>query len=254
MELDSLYNWYLWILLGISAVTLPFLLFFTMPYGRHVTEGKAPKMKSLAGWLIMEAPAPIAFPIIFCQGTNASELVPLILLGIWETHYFYRSVLFPLRMRDRGKLMPVAAVAVGFLFNTLNGFLNAYAITELAPHLLETSWLWDPRFLLGIALMIVGVSTNIHSDTVLRNLRKPGETGYKIPHGGWYRWVSSPNYLGEMIEWMGFALATWTTAGLAFFIFTVANLFPRAIAHHRWYHERFADYPKERKAIIPKIL
>jgi protein-S-isoprenylcysteine O-methyltransferase Ste14 len=254
VELDSLYNWCLWILLGLSAVTFPFLFFVTMPYGRHMKDDRAPKMKALPGWLIMEAPAPIIFPIIFAQGANASQLVPIIFLGIWECHYFYRSFLFPLRMRDRGKLKPVAAVAVGFLFNTVNGFLNAYAITELAPHLYETNWLWDPRFLVGIALMIIGVSTNIHSDTILRNLRKPGETGYKIPYGGFYRWVSSPNYLGEITEWVGFALATWTTAGLAFALFSFANLFPRAIAHHRWYHDKFEDYPEDRKAIIPKIV
>ncbi|MBW2713856.1 MAG: DUF1295 domain-containing protein, partial [Deltaproteobacteria bacterium] len=87
-----------------------------------------------------------------------------------------------------------------------------------------------------------------------RNLRKPGETGYKIPYGGFYRWVSSPNYLGEIIEWAGFAMLTWTPAGLAFLVFSISNLFPRAFSHHRWYQEQFEDYPEERKAIIPGLL
>lgn len=35
----------------------------------------------------------------------------------------------------------------------------------------------------GSALWFVGWLMNVHSDHILRNLRKPGETGYKIPTG-----------------------------------------------------------------------
>lgn len=37
--------------------------------------------------------------------------------------------------------------------------------------------------LLGGILWLTGLVINIHSDHILRNLRKPGETGYKIPRG-----------------------------------------------------------------------
>ena len=77
--------------------------------------------------------------------------------------------------------------------------------------------------------------------------------GYGIPHGGLYRWVSCPNYLGEMVIWVGWAIVTWSLAGLAFALWTVANLAPRAWSHHRWYQERFEDYPTERKALLPGV-
>lgn len=35
----------------------------------------------------------------------------------------------------------------------------------------------------GSVLWLVGWLVNVHSDHILRNLRKPGETGYKIPTG-----------------------------------------------------------------------
>lgn len=35
----------------------------------------------------------------------------------------------------------------------------------------------------GSLLWLVGWLMNVHSDHILRNLRKPGETGYKIPTG-----------------------------------------------------------------------
>jgi protein-S-isoprenylcysteine O-methyltransferase Ste14 len=66
--------------------------------------------------------------------------------------------------------------------------------------------------------------------------------------------VSCPNYLGEMLEWFGWALATWSIAGLAFALYTVANLLPRALQHHRWYRAKFADYPADRKALVPYVI
>ncbi len=116
-----------------------------------------------------------------------------------------------------------------------------------------SGWLSDPRFLLGVALFGAGYAVNLHSDAVLRGLRRPGESGYKIPQGGFFRWVSSPNYFGEVVEWCGWALATWSAAGLAFALFSFANLAPRAVSNHRWYREQFPDYPAERRAIIPGL-
>ena len=80
---------------------------------------------------------------------------------------------------------------------------------------------------------------------MLRTLRAPGERGYKIPRGGLYRFVSAPNYFGELVEWSGFALAAWSPAALVFVVWTAANLAPRAWANHRWYRRTFPDYPPE---------
>ena len=94
---------------------------------------------------------------------------------------------------------------------------------------------------------------NRWADLNLRGLRRPGETGYNIPYGGLFVWVSCPNYLGEIIEWFGWALATWSLSGLAFAAWTLANLAPRARSHHAWYHANFPEYPAERKALFPLI-
>jgi hypothetical protein len=69
-----------------------------------------------------------------------------------------------------------------------------------------------------------------------------------------YEYVSCPNYLGEMLEWCGWAIATWSLAGFAFAFYTIANIGPRALANHRWYREKFPDYPPQRKAVIPYVL
>jgi len=59
---------------------------------------------------------------------------------------------------------------------------------------------------------------------------------------------------GEMVEWLGFAIACWSLSGFAWWIYVIGNLGPRAIAHHRWYHQYFKQsYPKNRKALIPFV-
>jgi 3-oxo-5-alpha-steroid 4-dehydrogenase 1 len=68
-----------------------------------------------------------------------------------------------------------------------------------------------------------------------------------------YRFISCPNYLGEIMIWTGWAIATWSLAGLSFLVWTMANLIPRARAHHCWYKEQFPDYPPERKALVPGL-
>ena len=102
-------------------------------------------------------------------------------------------------------------------------------------------------------LFFGGMALNKASDRQLAHLRVQGK-GYQIPFGLGYRWVSCPNYLGEIIQWTGWAVATWSLAGWIFAIWTMANLVPRAIAHHRWYRETFADYPPTRRALIPYLL
>jgi 3-oxo-5-alpha-steroid 4-dehydrogenase 1 len=94
---------------------------------------------------------------------------------------------------------------------------------------------------------------NRQSDNVLRLLKAKTPNGYGVPQGGLYRWVSCPNYLGEIMIWTGWAIATWSLPGLVFAFWTAANLIPRAHAHHVWYKQRFTDYPSRRKALLPGI-
>lgn len=68
-------------------------------------------------------------------------------------------------------------------FCTANGYLQSRHLT--AFHRYDESWLRDWRFVLGCACFLLGLALNVHSDAILRNLRRPGETGYKIPRGGW---------------------------------------------------------------------
>jgi 3-oxo-5-alpha-steroid 4-dehydrogenase 1 len=237
---------------GLAVVTLLGLVFVVAPYGRHVRGGWGPTLPSRVGWIVMESPAALAFLGFYLLGRHHAEPAPMALLALWLTHYVHRAFVFPFAMRADGKRMPVAIAAMAFGFNVFNAWINARWISELGVY--PSGWLVDPRFLGGAAVFVMGLAANIRADRRLMALRGPGETGYKIPRGGLYEYVSSPNYLGEIVEWLGWAVATWSLPGLAFAVYTIANLGPRALQHHAWYRRTFPDYPPRRKALLPFVL
>lgn len=251
MDEAQIHEWLTFGVFGMAAITALALLCINAPYGRHSRKGWGPGLPARVGWIIMEMPAVALFVWIYLQGEHALEAAPLALLAIWQFHYVHRTFVYPFRMNNRARPIAAFVVVMGLIFNSLNAYLNARWLSHFGSY--DQSWLLDPRFIGGLGLFAVGFGLNYASDRTLINLRKPGETGYKIPRGGLYKFISCPNYLGEILEWIGFAIAAWSLPGLAFAVFTIANVGPRAFAHHRWYKERFPDYPSRRKALIPFV-
>ncbi|MGC9349581.1 MAG: DUF1295 domain-containing protein [Anaerolineae bacterium] len=238
--------------LGVAAAVFALLFFISAPYGRHLRRGWGPLIENLYGWVIMETPAALVFAVCFATGTVPRNAPAVSFFSMWELHYIHRAFVYPLTIRDGHKKMPITVMLLGFGFNVGNAYANGRYLFSLSGGYPQR-WVHDPRFVTGLILFVAGYIINRWADLALRNLRKPGETGYRIPYGGLFRWVSCPNYLGEIVEWSGWALATWSLPGLAFAVWTFANLAPRARSHHAWYHANFPEYPAERKALIPGI-
>jgi 3-oxo-5-alpha-steroid 4-dehydrogenase 1 len=248
----TIYNGLLIAWFAIAVVVFIMLFFVVAPYGRHTRKGWGYAVGNKLGWVLMEAASPIVFAVTFLLGENKTNPAALVFLVLWEMHYIHRAFIYPFSLRDTSNRMPLSIISFGFLFNLMNGYLNGRYITHFSGGYPNT-WLTDPRFIVGVVLFIAGYVINRQADLALRDLRKPGESGYKISNHRLYRWVSCPNYLGEITIWVGWAIATWSVAGLAFAFWTVANLLPRAKANHAWYRRTFTDYPPERKALIPKV-
>jgi len=251
----------------LAIATFAGLRFVRAPYGRYATDRWGPTVPARIGWLVMESPAALVFAGFYLTGAHRADLVPLILLVLWQTHYVYRAFVYPWRLRGSTR-MPVVIALMAVAFNLLNGYINARWVAQYGDY--PARWLADPRFLAGTVLFVAGLAVNRDADRRLRALRAAGDargagpsqrstgetagSGYRIPHGGLYRWVSCPNYLGEIVQWFGWALLSWSPAGLAFAVYTTANLLPRGIDHHAWYRDRFDGYPAERRAVIPFLL
>ncbi len=238
--------------LALAAVVFVVLFFIPAAYGRHTRPGWGPTLNTRLAWVIMESVSLLVFAGCMLSATRPLTLASGVLGACWLGHYLHRALIFPFRMKMSPRPTPVLICALAILFNLGNAWLNATWLYTLSPDY-GSAWLRDPRFLCGVAIFVVGFAINYQSDRTLARLRKPGEAGYKIPHGGLYRYVSCPNYLGELIEWSGFALAAWSLPALSFAVWTAANLAPRARTHHRWYQQTFADYPPERRALLPKL-
>jgi protein-S-isoprenylcysteine O-methyltransferase Ste14 len=236
------------LILVAAAVSL-MLRFVSAPYGRHRREGWGPQVPAWVGWMVMESPEVLLFVGVFFAGSHALRPVPLVLAAMWLLHYVYRSFVYPLKLK-RSRTMPVSVVAMAFVFSLVNAYLNARWISELGEYGLD--WVRDPRFILGVGLFFLGLRINRRADQRVLELQAEGK-GYQIPRGGLHDYVASPNYLGEILQWYGWALATWSLAGFAFAVFTVANLAPRARTHWQWYRREFPDYPPHRKALIPFV-
>ena len=145
---------------------------------------------------------------------------------------------------------------MGPTFNTLNARMQGCGIFYLAPADRYTvEWLRSPQIIIGALVFIAGMAINLHSDYIIRHLRQEGDTRPYIPMGGMFRYVSSANYFGEFLEWVGFAIASWSWAGAIFALWTFANLGPRSASLYRRYEKEFGEEFTRliRKKIIPFI-
>jgi len=239
-----------WIL--IAFVTFIYLFFVDAPYGRHIRKGWGKNISARLGWVVMESPCVILMIIYAWLVKDQLQVVHKVFLILWLVHYIHRSFIYPFVIDMTNPKMPISIAASAFFFNIVNVNIQAFGIFYFTEY--AQNWMNSPTFYFGISIFLIGMYINIRSDYLIISLRKDKGPGYHMPNKFMHRYISAPNYFGEIIEWIGWAILTWSISGLVFVIWTIANLFPRALAHHKWYQEKFSDYPKNRKAIIPGII
>ncbi|XP_051037861.1 3-oxo-5-alpha-steroid 4-dehydrogenase 2 isoform X2 [Phodopus roborovskii] len=201
-------------------------------YGKHsqtVSSG-IPLLPARFAWFLQELPSfVVPVGMLAWQPLSLLGQPGNVLLGLFSAHYFHRTFIYSLL--TRGRPFPVTIFLRAIAFCMGNGFLQAYYLIYCAEY--SEEWYTDARFSLGVFLFILGMGINVHSDCLLRQLRKPGEIIYRIPQGGLFTYVSGANFLGEIIEWMGYALATWSIPAFAFAFFSLCFLGVQAFYHHR---------------------
>ena len=243
---------------GVAAIwallALPTLAIFLIgwdPAGRLGGRGLGKRMDCRWGWFLVEVPCLATFPVIYLMSGNL-HLVGNIVLILWLAHYMHRTLVWPWLVQKRTATVSLTFCSAAAGFNLINGGLLGWFMAYAADY--ASQWLSDPRFIAGLVLMVGGAALNVWADYRLLRLRRAHEEQRVLPHGGAFDMVTCPNLAGEIIEWIGFALLTWSLPGLAFALWSMANLVPRALWRRNWYRENFSDYPKDRPALFPGVI
>lgn len=288
---NKIYEIILVIAIAIIPINMLFFSHIPTPYGRFYKKDIwGPELDEKTAWCIMESTALFMFLIFyFLYGVNKLSYVPLFFLSLWVFHYINRSFIYPFFiMKQKYKKFPLLLVVLGFLYLSMFSYLNAKNISSNPKYTID--WFKKPIFIIGVIIFFIGFIINVWADCKLQNKKenikvhdnnnqnkeiKLYESGkfnfskmfdtniyfedsekkhYHLPTGGLYNYISSPNYLGEILEWSGWAIATWSLPGLLFALGAVGCIGVRAIHTHKWYEKHFENLPKDRKALIPFIL
>lgn len=251
----EVYRDVLLVMVVLAVIVYIALHFVTAGYGVMYTRRWGPTVGNRLGWVLMEAPVFVGMLLLWVFSPRRADAAPAVMASLFMLHYFQRSFVFPLLIRGKGK-MPLSVILMGVTFNLVNAYMIGGWIFYAAPvDTYPASWLAHPEFIIGTVIFFAGMYINIQSDSIVRNLRKPGDTAHYIPRGGMFRYVTSANYFGEFVEWCGYAILTWSAGGAVFALWTFANLAPRAESLHKRYISEFGDEYRalKRRRILPFI-
>jgi 3-oxo-5-alpha-steroid 4-dehydrogenase 1 len=237
----------------IAAIVFVALYFVDAGYGLFFDRKWGTPVPNKVAWMCMEAPVFVVVLLLWADSDRRFEVVPLLFFLFFELHYFRRSFVFPWLIKGKS-MMPAGIMAMGIVFNLLNGYMQGEWLFHLAPaDRYTTSWLVSPQFIIGTALFFLGMAVNWHSDYIVRHLRKGNDTKHYLPKGGMFKYVTSAGYLGEIVEWCGFAVLTWSASGAVFAWWTFANLVPRANTVYHKYQKMFGSEVENKKRVFPFI-
>ncbi|MDR2083517.1 MAG: 3-oxo-5-alpha-steroid 4-dehydrogenase [Bacteroidales bacterium] len=247
---------------ALAVVVFIVLNFIEVGYGITINKKWGAAINNKIGWLCMEVPVFVLMTVLCLLSPRiipfkiSTSLVPLIFFLFFQIHYIRRSLIFPFLLKGKSK-MPVTVMLMGFLFNICNALMQGGWFFYKSPVDMYTlSWLLTPQFIIGTIIYFGGMIINIQSDKIIQDLRTPGDTKHYLPTKGLFKHVTGAHYFGEVIEWVGFAILTWSPAGAVFALWTFANLVPRANAVYHSYQKMFGyDTIKDKKLkrIFPYI-
>ena len=251
---EDTYCMVMWVMAVTAVIVFIALYFVKAGYGIFRTKQWGLSINNKVAWVLMEAPVFFVMLYMWASNGTPTTLPAFLAFLLFELHYFQRSFIFPLMMKGQSQ-MPVAIMLMGIIFNVINGLVIGTSLFTLPPSAYNdgAAYLTHPTAIAGIAIFFSGMGINLHSDHVIRHLRKPGDNRHYLPQKGFYRYVTSANYFGELVEWTGFALLCSTPAAWLFVVWTAANLVPRAAAIHKRYRDEFGDAVGSRKRILPFV-
>ena len=176
-----------------------------------------------------------------------------LLAAMFTLHFFKRELETFFVHRFGNDTMPLTNI----FKNSIYYWLFAFWIAYVTLHPFFTVPASESRRSLGVFIFVLSEILNLKTHLDLRNLRPAGTRIRRVPNGVLFRLVSCPNYLFEILAWVGFTIASQSIAAATFTFVGAAQMIPWAIQKHKRYKKEFDGqegrelYPKNRKIIIP---
>lgn len=226
---------------------------FSFGYSKFAQREKSFALPSRLGMFIIYFPATFLYWVP--PAMHETQMTGWHLLcGSLVTLHFLKRCFEVLFVHRYSGVMNGGSVAMICVMYSFEAWLLGYAAaTEVSPALLQ-SGAFTPWLRTGLVLWGTGTALNLFHHIVLAQLRKPGETGYKLPKRGLFRFVACPHYLAELVAWWGFALVFHH--GAAAIIALVMTFYLGGRAHNtvKWYRERLGDeVPRSWKRLLPFV-
>lgn len=234
----------------LSVASLILQCWKPLPYGKHSNGDGSWMVPVRPSWILAHIiPGFILFTVTYFTGVHFNSPLNIALYCVFVIHYLFRAIASPLASKYSEKRITVWVPIAVLIGNAIFHYINAEFIGSVDYC---RGYYYDPRFIIGAILFITGFLLNRVADLQLVLLRKSrNDRDYLIPRGVLFYLISSPNYFGEGLLWLGWAVMTWSLSGLVWWLFMESLLVPRAIHSHRWYENNFKNYPTLRKALIP---
>ena len=135
--------------------------------------------------MVMESPVFILMCVLWASSERMWQAGPLALFCLFQAHYTPAGLHLPAADPRQGR-MPLGIVVMGMVFNTLNALMQGGWIFYVSPADYYAGWFAQPYIYIGGALFVAGMAVNLHSDHIIRHLRRPGDTRHYIPRGGMF--------------------------------------------------------------------
>lgn len=230
---------------GALALSMgPFDYFGAMPmrYSKFRAESGIPSRAGMFLLYFVPLLAALGFSLPYL--THPS-LVQTILLASLLLHYTKRCLEVLFLHKYSGPMEILTTLAITGFYTLVAAGASALNATPLAR---PDAWFW-----LGLLLFATGEALNFWHHKILANLRQ-NAAGYLIPHAGLFKLVACPHYLFELLAWLGLALISRHLFLFIAFVGMFGYLLARSIKTLAWYRAQLADFPKDRKALIPWLI
>ncbi|GAW13122.1 hypothetical protein ANO14919_025000 [Xylariales sp. No.14919] len=199
---------------------------------------------------IVPAPAPAAAS---GELTSVQQAAFLMIMA----HFVKRELEVLFVHKFSANTMPAAfIVRNSFFYWVFAGLLGALEIyAPFSPAAQAGEFLSSPLHAVGLALYVFGELCNANVHWYLSSLRKPGETARKIPTGLGFGLVTCPNYMFEIIAWIGVILVTRSPSLVVFITIGSYFMYIWGWGKEKAYRKQFGDkYKKKRSVILPGLL